>query len=615
MKYTHGVLCLKKMKCAQKFHYEHAYFYSIRVLFLRTCMKFISSQLSIFLQTRGAKRNMFFLLRFIMLLIFLIAAYSIIFHYIMQFEGRSFSWTTGVYWTLTVMSTLGFGDITFTSDMGRFFSIVVLMSGVILLLVMLPFTFIQYFYAPWLEAQKKRSTPRKVPANTNNHVVFVGITPLTLNTVDELERYGTQCVLLCNDSQATLDLIDQGYETIMGDHDDGSVYKNLCLQKAAMLVALDGDMRNTNITFTARDIAPNVPITTAVQSDEAIDILELAGATHVIQFHKLLGTALARRVLDAKSPTSIISEYGKLVIAEAPAMRTSLIGQSLMDCGLKTNTGVNVVGLWESGKFIQAHPNTIFTDASVLVMAGTHEQMKLVDSFLAKPAPQEETPIVILGCGRVGISAAQYLESVGRSYRFVEKKSRIGEKIPKKHIIVGDAADIDTLEEAGIRSCPSIIITTHDDDTNIYLTLYCRRLRPGVQIISRANLDRNIGILHAAGADLVLSLASMMTSSIVNLLAPGKVFMLNEGLKIFRCKIGAKLQGQSLIDSGIRSLTGCNVVALQDKNGDMQVNPDPDHIFSKKEEMYLIGDSQAEQAFNDTFGCKESLIEEQEVNK
>ena len=51
------------------------------------------------------------------------------------------------------MTTLGFGDITFTSDIGRLFSIVVLLSGVVFLLVMLPFLFIRLFYAPWLEAR------------------------------------------------------------------------------------------------------------------------------------------------------------------------------------------------------------------------------------------------------------------------------------------------------------------------------------------------------------------------------------------------------------------------------------------------------------------------------
>ena len=56
----------------------------------------------------------------------------------LAYEGRQESWLTGVYWTLTVMSTLGFGDITFHSDIGRVFSVFVLLSGIILLMIMLP---------------------------------------------------------------------------------------------------------------------------------------------------------------------------------------------------------------------------------------------------------------------------------------------------------------------------------------------------------------------------------------------------------------------------------------------------------------------------------------------
>ncbi len=578
-------------------------------------MKFISSQLSIFMQQRGAKRNIAFLLRFILLLILMIAGYSIIFHYIMQFEGQKHSWVTGVYWTLTVMSTLGFGDITFTSDMGRLFSIIVMISGVIFLLVMLPFTFIQFFYAPWLEAQRKQNTPRDIPSCTKGHLIFVGISPLTLNTVHALERYGTKCVLLCNEPQMTLDLIDQGYDAIVGDHDEGSVYKNLCIKNAAMLIALDNDMKNTNITFTARDVDPNVPIVSSVQSDDAIDILTLAGATHVIQFHKLLGYALARRVINEQAPSSIIKQYKDLIIAEAPAMRTSLVGKSLIKCGLRNKTGVNVVGVWERGKFIFPQPTTVFTDASVLVMSGTHEQIKAVDRLLGERlSTQQHGPILILGGGRVGMAAAQHLEGIMREYRIVDKNSRLRHNLLSEKLIIGDAADIDILEDAGIRKSPSVLITTHDDDTNIYLTLYCRRLRPDIQIISRATLDRNVGILHAAGADLVLSLASMMTSSIINLLAPGKVFMLNEGLKIFRSTVGKELHGKQLMTSGIRSLTQCSVAALRDKNGKMHINPNPEHILNQGEEMFLIGDSQAEQSFYEKFADDDGLIKDNVVN-
>jgi len=96
----------------------------------------------------------------------------------MEFEGREFTWITGLYWTLTVMSTLGFGDITFTSDLGRIFSIIVLLSGVLFLLIMLPFTFITFFYAPWLEAQSRFRAPREVPEDFSNHVIFTSFDPI-----------------------------------------------------------------------------------------------------------------------------------------------------------------------------------------------------------------------------------------------------------------------------------------------------------------------------------------------------------------------------------------------------------------------------------------------------
>jgi len=83
---------------------------------------------------------------------FLITTYSVLFHFLMEYEGRRFTWITGLYWTLTVMSTLGFGDFTFTSDLGQVFSVIVFLSGVLMLLITLPFTFITFFYAPWLEA-------------------------------------------------------------------------------------------------------------------------------------------------------------------------------------------------------------------------------------------------------------------------------------------------------------------------------------------------------------------------------------------------------------------------------------------------------------------------------
>lgn len=537
----------------------------------------------------------------------MIIIYSVIFHYIMTYEGKTYSWVTGIYWTLTVMSTLGFGDITFSSDAGKIFSIIVLMSGVFFLLVMLPFTFIQYFYAPWLEAQKKDRAERSLPAGTHGHIIVVGTGPLALNLADDLTRYGVRSVLLCADAQTALDLSDQGYQAVVGDHDNGDVYRRLQIADAAMLVTLDTDMRNTSIAFTVREIDARVPVTARAEHNDSIDILYLAGCTSVFQFHKLLGEALARRILSGKNRSGTISRFGELVLAEAPAMRTSLVGKTLRTSGLRSSIGINVVGIWERGKFSLPQPDTVFTDTTVLVVAGTESQIQAFDNLLGGDAPQEEQGnVLILGGGRVGQAAANYLQRRQQTCCVVDKNGLFAPFM--KCTVQGDASDLDVLEKAGIRTAPSVIITTHDDDTNIYLTIYCRRLRPDIQIISRATLDRNVGILHAAGADLVLSLASMVTSSVVNLLSPGKTFMLNEGLSIFRSIVDERLAGRQLMESGIRDQTNCSVVGVRSKEGIMHINPAPQYLFKKDDEIYLIGDSQAEQAYYERYGRGQDLL-------
>ena len=111
-------------------------------------MKFLPSELVYILGEQETKRNLRALASYIGLLVATIIGFSVAFHAIMVYEEQDHSWITGFYWTLTVMSTLGFGDITFHSDLGRAFTILVLVTGIVMLLVVLPFTFIRFFYAP-----------------------------------------------------------------------------------------------------------------------------------------------------------------------------------------------------------------------------------------------------------------------------------------------------------------------------------------------------------------------------------------------------------------------------------------------------------------------------------
>jgi Trk K+ transport system NAD-binding subunit len=546
------------------------------------------------------KANTRLMIRFLLILLSFFAAFTVLFHFLMAYEGQTHSWITGLYWTLTVMSTLGFGDITFTSDPGRIFSIFVMLSGVVFMLIVLPFTFIQFFYAPWLEEQNKARAPRKVPETMSNHVILTFCDAVTLNLVEKLNQYGIRSVILVPDLQEALNLHETGLNVVLGELDDPETYLRLRVREAAMVVVMNEDVASTNIIFTIREVADKTPVITNADQEDSVDILDLAGSTHTYQFTKMLGQVLARRVMGISMKANIIGNFDELLIAEAPAMHSALQGRTLAESRLRELTGVNVVGIWEQGRFQLPDPMTMIGASTVLVLAGSEAQLDNYDSLMGttKLSKEHSGPVVVLGGGRVGMSVAKTLGERGVDYRVVEKKTL--RNTEDSRIIQGSAADLDILVLAGINETPSIIITTHDDDLNIFLTIYCRRLRPDVQIISRASLDRNINTLHRAGANLVMSFSSLFTTTILNLLNPHKLLMLSEGLNIFRSEPSPAIVGKPLREQKIRHSTGCSIIAIK-RGEEMLLNPEPDTIVSKDDELILIGTAQAEKAFMEQY--------------
>jgi Trk K+ transport system NAD-binding subunit len=201
---------------------------------------------------------------------------------------------------------------------------------------------------------------------------------------------------------------------------------------------------------------------------------------------------------------------------------------------------------------------------------------------------------VIIGGGRVGSATARALTERGLGYRIVEQNPELVRE--PEAFVLGNAAELSVLKKAGIDEAPAAIITTHDDDMNVYLTIYCRRLRPDIQIISRVALERNISSLHRAGADFVMSYASMGANAVFNLLERGGTLMVAEGLDVFKVRMPTSLAGKTIAESGIRPTTGCTVIAL-DSDGTTQVNPDPTRPLPAEAEMILIGSAEGESRF------------------
>jgi len=565
-------------------------------------MKFSTSQMMVFFQERRTQRNVRSLVKFVLILSALIVTYSVLFHVIMEQEGQDHSWLTGFYWTLTVMSTLGFGDITFESDLGRAFSMLVLATGIVFLLILLPFTIIQFFYAPWVEAVAAARTPRRVGEDTAGHVVLIRHDAVTEDLITKLEQSGISYVLLVPDFDDASRLHDLGVRVVFGPLDLVSTYSAARVESASLIAATSDDVTNTNVAFMARQVAPEVPIVATSTNPTATAILEHAGATGVFQLGQMMGRALARCMVGGDAVTHVVGRVDELLIAEANAHRTPLVGKTIRENRL-SDQGVSVIGLWDRGEFRPATPDTVVAEHAIMLLAGSQEQLDNYDeAFVIYNVSVK--PVLIIGWGNVGAAAGAALSERGVEWTAVEldptRVQDAGELSDR--IITGDATDPATLERAGLLDAPAVLITTHDDSLNIYLTIYCRSVRPDIQLICRATLKQNTETLHRAGADFVHSYASMGSTSIFNQLVGDRIATVAEGFDVFRKPVPASLDGKALSECGVRDRTGCSIIALRDPEAGLIATPPASTVLRTGQEMVLAGGARSETRFIEAYG-------------
>ena len=566
-------------------------------------MKTVSTQLGYFLQDKEIRQNLRLLFKYLGVLAAVIAAFTVLFHVIMIYvEGQTHSWLTGFYWTLTVMSTLGFGDITFHSDIGRLFSVVVLITGIVMLLIVLPFAFIRFFYAPWLEAQIRSRAPRVLPANMEGHVILTGLDDIAPGLIARLNRDGIPYVVIEPDPQVASERYSEGLRVAVGEIDNKETYTNIRTEAARLVLANKSDIVNTNVALTVREVTTTVPIAALSISEDAVDILELSGVTHVLPLKRWLGEQLANRIDAQRAALHPIGEYGDLKIAELPVHNTPLAEKSVRDTRLRERTGVSIIAVWDKGRLLPTRPDTPLSNSSVLVVMGTEEQLEELDTLLLI-YNLNPNPVLMIGGGRVGVAAARALASKEVPIHLVEREAAKCERLKPvcTRVFQGDASDYEVLEEAGIEDAPSVLLTTNDDAMNVYLASYCRRLNPSLRIVSRITHERNLDAIYRAGADFVLSYATLGTEAVMSILLDRELMVLGEGVDLYTRTLPRSLGNKTLAESEIGARTGLNVVALK-SNGSLVTRLSPDTVLEPGAELVMIGADEQIRAFSKAFG-------------
>jgi len=521
-------------------------------------------------------------------------AYAVVYHFGMAYvENRPRTFLHSLQVVVETFTTTGFGsDAPWTTPWMNAFVIVMDLTGVALIFLALPLLLF-----PLFEEAVTTTAPTEPAEPLSDHVVICSLSPRTDALVTELDSRDVDYVLVEADEDRAADLHEDDYSVIHGDPERVAGLEAAGLADARVLVADVDDRTNTSIVLTAREVGGDVQVVSVVEHPDRRQYHELAGADVVLTPRELLGESLA-----AKVTTFVATDLGDAVeigdgfeLAELPVHRESdLVGRTIAESRIRERTGANVLGAWLDGRFESPpEPDTEIGASTVLLAAGSDDQLqRLRDrtrSVLRRPTAGET---IVIGYGETGHAVTDVLSRRNVSHTVVDIADAPGVDV------VGDATEPETLVEAGVENADTVVLALPDDALMEVVTLVIRDLNSSVEVVARAGETENVRKIYRAGADYVLSLATVSGRMLATtILEDEEVLSLDTQIEVVRTP-AAGLAGQRLGEARVRSRTGCTVLAVE-RDGELVTELGPDFEFEADDSLVVAGTDADTTAFTE----------------
>jgi len=213
---------------------------------------------------------------------------------------------------------------------------------------------------------------------------------------------------------------------------------------------------------------------------------------------------------------------------------------------------------------------------------------------------------VICGFGRVGRSVAAEFEAIGKPFVVLDHNPDALDSARELGALVvqGDGTNDDDLRNAGIERASALVASADSDESNLFITLSARALRPDLTIVARASIDSTARKLRLAGADQIVQpyrTAGLHMANVV--LKPQVAAFLDMAttaggevpdLQFEEIVVSPTCVpcGHSIRDVRLREETGALIVAIRKHDGTFDVTPHADAVLEAGDVVIGVGTSE-----------------------
>jgi Trk K+ transport system NAD-binding subunit len=452
---------------------------------------------------------------------------------------------------------------------------------------------------PLFEEALSTTVPAALEDDAEDHVVVCTLTVRGETLAAELDSRGVPCVVVEPDREAATAAYEDGLRVVHADPQSVEGLEAARVSEARAVVADATDDVNTSIVLTAQEVAEDVRTISVVNDPDRARYHELAGADDVLSPRSLLGEGLATKVT-----TGVSTDLGDAIevgedfeIAEFPIHRGSdLVGTTIAESGIREETGANVIGAWFQGSFESPpDPEEPLDGGTVLLATGREDQLeRLREMTLAERRSPGRGETLVAGYGEVGKSAAEALASAGVPHTALDRTEMSGVDI------VGDATEPEDLRRAGIAQARTVLLALPEDTATEVAALVARDANPDVEVVARAEAAENVGKTYRAGADYVLSLATVSGRILASTILEETVMSPDTQVEVVR-REAPGLVGQTLGEADVRTKTGCTVVGVE-RDEVVRTDIGPDFRVQGGDELVVAGTDEGVNRFSQLLG-------------
>lgn len=297
-----------------------------------------------------------------------------------------------LYLTVITLTTVGYGDIVPRTSAGRFFTMVLVLSGVFTVFYAAT-SLIRVIVTGELRDVLGKQQMERTLEQLKDHIIVCGYGRMGRLVCKEFSAAKVRFVVIDASAEVLRDFEVAGGMPLVGDATSDEVLKHAGIERARGLVTvMASDADNLFTTMSARLLNSKLTIVARVEDVASETKLMRAGANRVVSPYQIGGNRVAHAIL---RPTvmdfvelATKTEHIELQLEETRIGRnSSLAGQTLQECRHLAEQKIIIVAIKKSdGKMqFKPRPDVRLQVGDILVAIGHKEHLQDLEALANPP--------------------------------------------------------------------------------------------------------------------------------------------------------------------------------------------------------------------------------------